>query len=350
MERCMKASNRLRALAVARLPGLRVHERTLLVDMFDEGYALAGLSLRDVEVVIGRRLERIAKWDPAACMRQAEDDADHIERGGIGWVSWLDSWYPALLREIYDPPFGLFYRGEYPTAGPLPVAVVGTREPTGAAEKAAFELGLGLAELGVPVCSGLARGIDTAAHEGNSAGGAPGIAVLGNGIDRIYPASSRRAAMRLLEAGGCIFSEYPPDTPPARYHFPARNRIISGVSSGVVVVQAPAKSGALITAEFALEQGRDVYVHEEGMRGPVGVGSVRLEGMGAPIVRDAADIVARYREEVSGEESRENSRVAGTDTVSTGNRMAEELELEITGRSTRFRQARYPIRRHSGAA
>ncbi len=130
--------------------------------------------------------------------------------------------------------------------------------------------------------SGLARGIDREAHEGCVEAGGRSVAVLGNGIDLVYPASSRPTAMALLARGGAILSEYPPGVPPLQYHFPARNRIISGLCRAVVVVQAPERSGALITAEYALDQGRDLWVHAAGLQGSAGAGTRRLADSGAP--------------------------------------------------------------------
>jgi DNA processing protein len=161
------------------------------------------------------------------------------------------------------------------------VAVVGTRLPSGMALKAAFEIGLELAAEGAVVVSGLARGIDRAAHRGCVAGAGCAVAVMGNGIDTVYPYGSRRLAEMILEQGGALVSEYPPGTPPLKHHFPARNRIISGLSQAVIVVEAPEKSGALITSDFALEQGRELFVHETGCREGVGSGTVALAEQGA---------------------------------------------------------------------
>lgn len=117
------------------------------------------------------------------------------------------------------------------------------------------------------------------------------MAVLGNGIDQIYPVSSRPTARALLDRGGAILSEYPPGVPPLQYHFPARNRILSGLCRAVVIVQAPERSGALITAEYALDQGRDLWVHAAGIPGSAGAGTRRLADAGAPVVSGAADIL-----------------------------------------------------------
>ncbi len=143
--------------------------------------------------------------------------------------------------------------------------------------------------------SGLARGIDRESHEGCEEAGCASVAVLGNGIDLVYPSSSRAAAMALLARGGAIVSEYPPGVPPLKWHFPARNRIISGLCRGVVVVQAPARSGALFTAEYALDQGRDLWVHAAGMAGTAGDGTRELARSGARVIRDATEILDEWK-------------------------------------------------------
>ena len=161
-------------------------------------------------------------------------------------------------------------------------------------KKAAFSLGLDAGKTGVAVVSGLARGIDAAAHQGNSTGGGPSVAVLGCGIDRVYPVSSMPAAKRLLETGGCIISEYGTGILPLKYNFPERNRIISGIARAVVVVEAPEKSGALITADFALEQGRDLFVHGSCLNTGINGGCRRLKSEGAEEVYGGADILTSW--------------------------------------------------------
>ena len=162
----------------------------------------------------------------------------------------------------------------------------------------------GIAEAGHTVISGLARGIDAAAHRGALISTSPDTvatgAVLGCGIDRVYPAGNRLLAERILSAGGFILSEYSPGVGPAKYHFPARNRIISGMSRGVVVIQAPAKSGALITADYALDQGRDLFVHADGIAGAEGAGTRELAEDGARIVSGHLDIFDEWGADTTG--------------------------------------------------
>jgi len=239
------------------------------------------------------------------------DNREYAALQGIGFVSIDSPDYPPLLREIYDPPRGLFFRGNLPSWDRPMVAIVGTRRPDGAALGEAYRISRDLAQGGVPVVSGLALGIDSLAHKGCLEGRGLTIAVLGSGVDEVYPASNRDLARRILSTGGCLLSEYPPGTPPLKHHFPARNRIISGLSRGVLVVEAPEVSGALITARFALEQGRDLWVGASGHASPLGEGTRNLAEDGARVISRASQILEEWHllpgepegEEKSGEKS-----------------------------------------------
>jgi DNA processing protein len=218
-------------------------------------------------------------------------------------VSCVSPEYPPLLREIYDPPAVLFFRGRLPDPEKPLAAVVGTRRPSSAAVAQAFDICRGLGRRGIAVVSGLALGIDAAAHRGNLQGGGATVAVLGSGADEIYPSSNRSLAERILESGGAILSEYPPGTGPRKWNFPARNRIISALARGVLIVEAPEHSGARITARRALEQNRDLWVASTGAAAADGrggaalarrAGSVKLAGDGAGIIGSAADILEEW--------------------------------------------------------
>ncbi|MDR1930697.1 MAG: DNA-processing protein DprA [Treponema sp.] len=202
--------------------------------------------------------------------------------------------YPPLLGELYDPPRILYYRGVLPDPEKPAVAVVGTRHPSAAASREAFKLGRELAERGIAVISGLALGIDAMAHRGCLEGGGKTAAVLGSGLDQVYPVSNRMLARRILESGGALISEYPWGTKPRKWNFPQRNRIISGLARGTVIVEAPAASGALYTAQFALEQGRDLWVSSVGASSSLGEGTRKLAEEGCPLIRGAAEIAAEW--------------------------------------------------------
>lgn len=212
-----------------------------------------------------------------------------MEKVGARIIPFGDVAYPALLRTIPDPPALLYVRGELPRADAL--AVVGSRGASEAGRRITFDICTELAARDVIIVSGLARGIDSAAHMGALEGGGITLGVLGCGIDRIYPPENARLFHQMLEHGA-ILSEYPPGTPPLAGHFPGRNRIISGISRGVLVVEAAEKSGSLISAEFALEQGREVFAVPGSVTSPISSGVNQLLKDGAHLVTGAADILS----------------------------------------------------------
>lgn len=214
------------------------------------------------------------------------------QQSGISVVSQNESHYPALLRTIYHPPELLFYRGTLPMHDQL-IAIVGTRKATSYGKNAAKHIAASIAATGVWVVSGAARGIDTAAHLGALEAGET-IAVLGCGVDISYPPENSGLLNRIA-ASGAVISEYPPGTMPARGLFPARNRIISGLSRGVVIIEAGEKSGALITADAALEQNRDVFAVPGSIFSSKNHGAHCLIKQGAKLIDCAADILEEYQ-------------------------------------------------------
>ena len=200
--------------------------------------------------------------------------------------------YPKLLKEIKDPPKILYIRGEILTNGSC-FAVVGTRKFSPYGKQVALEIAGDLAEAGLTIVSGLAPGIDTFAHQAVVEKGKRTIAVLGTGIDErsIYPQSNLKLAQKILETGGCLISEYPPGTPGSQFTFPQRNRIISGLSLGVLVVEAKEKSGALITANQAKKQGRKVFAIPGSIYSSNSKGCHYLIKNGAKLVENANDIL-----------------------------------------------------------
>lgn len=294
-------------LAVHRLEFLKEKEKRLLAAAFEGNEAgFVSLTAKATAAIIGRRL-RIKAVAAAEALKAAERDARWLAQSNGFALAVDDQRYPPLLNEIYDPPFLLFGRGNY-SLPRLSVAVVGTRLATGKAHRACFEFCRRLAELGVGVVSGLAKGIDATAHAGALAGGGQTTAVLGNGIDFVYPVENRRLAQRMVENGGLILSEFPPGIEVRRYRFPQRNRVISGLAPLCLVVQAPKKSGALITADQALEQGRDVAVLAAGLDDVYGSGSIRLADEGAPVWGNLTDIeswLQRYKKIYGSERKKE---------------------------------------------
>lgn len=214
---------------------------------------------------------------------------------GISFVSLGEKEYPRRLRQIPDPPFGLYYRGRLP-GNERAMAIVGSRARSEYGRQAARLIGRGLARAGIAVVSGLALGIDADGHKGALEGGGYTAAVLGCGVDVCYPAGNRFLYDRILEQGGGILSEYHPGQPPMARLFPARNRIISGLCEGVIVVEARQKSGSLITADYATEQGRDVWALPGRVSDPLSGGCNQLIRQGAGIICDPAGFPAEIVE------------------------------------------------------
>jgi DNA processing protein len=203
-----------------------------------------------------------------------------IESQGIKILTWQDAAYPQRLKEIEQPPPVLYIRGEYLPDDLFAVAIVGTRRVTPYGRQITEELAAYLAGNGITVVSGLARGVDAIAHQTALKAGGRTIGVLGSGVDKIYPPEHRQLAERMTESGS-IVSDYAPGTPPDASNFPPRNRIISGLSLAVVVIEAGETSGALITAEFAAEQGREIFAVPGSILAPQSKGTNKLIQQGA---------------------------------------------------------------------
>ncbi len=234
---------------------------------------------------------------------------EELKKNGISLVMADEPDFPELLREIYWPPHGIYIKGGREVFSQKAVGIVGTRKATDGGSELARLFGADLARAGVSVISGLAFGIDAAAHKGCLSAGGFTAAVLACGLDRVYPSSNERLAEEILSSGGVLISEYPPGTPPLPHRFIERNRIVSGLSSGIVVIEAPERSGSLATARFASEQDREVFV----VPGPAGhrnfSGSHRLIRSGARLVSSASDIL----EDLNISESSAHSDAGETD-------------------------------------
>ncbi len=216
----------------------------------------------------------------------AEADGQHI-------ITLADDDYPRALLEIADPPCLLYGRGNRALLGQTALAVVGSRNATPLGQQTAEAFAKALASRGLAIVSGLALGIDAAAHHGALAGGGTTIAIIGTGADRIYPARNKELAIAIAERG-LILSEFPLGTPAIAANFPRRNRIISGLSKGVLVVEAAPESGSLITARLAAEQGREVFAIPGSIHSPVARGCHKLIKQGAKLVETAEDILEEF--------------------------------------------------------
>jgi len=225
-----------------------------------------------------------------ADQKMIEQDLVWLEATDNHFVSYIDPHYPALLKQIPDPPVGLFVRGNLSVMNTIQIAIVGSRRPTPAGKRIAQEFARGLAACKVTVTSGLASGIDSAAHLGALSVNAATIAVLGSGVDVVYPAANCALAEQICEKGALI-SEFPLRSKPLPVNFPRRNRIISGLATGTLVVEAALKSGSLITARLAMEQGREVFAVPGSIHNPLARGCHALLREGAKLTESIQDIL-----------------------------------------------------------
>ena len=245
-----------------------------------------------------RHIEGLTEEGAAALADKSLEKAESVlaqcRREKLGILTYQDATYPARLKNIPDPPVVLYYKGRLPDFDGSPlIGVVGTRKASAYGMTAAKRMGYQIARCGGVVVSGMAYGIDSMAMSGALTAGGTVVGILGCGADVVYPPSNK-GLFGDTEMYGCILSEFLPGTPPVGWNFPKRNRIISGLSCGVLVVEAPEKSGALITANQALEQGRDVFVVPGNIDVPTFVGSNRLLRDGAIAVSSGWDILSEY--------------------------------------------------------
>lgn len=218
-----------------------------------------------------------------------DEEMKLIEKHNITIIDIFDKQYPQLLKEIDDPPVVLYIKGNPEVLSNYSLAIVGTRHPTHYGVSLAEKFSAELAKLGLTIISGLAKGIDTAAHKGTLKCGVP-AAVLGSGIMNIYPRENAELAKKIIEKGALI-SEFPMKTKPLKENFPRRNRIVSGISRGVLVIEAAERSGALITARMALEQNREVFAVPGKIDSPVSKGTHKLIKQGAKLIDSVEDIL-----------------------------------------------------------
>lgn len=216
----------------------------------------------------------------------------------FSFISMNDSSYPQSLKTIDTPPKTLFVSGAIECLSKPCLAIVGTRKPTSFAQKLTERWAKTLADAGIVIVSGLALGIDGAAHRGALLGTAKTIAVLGCGLDHEYPQQHAELRKAIIEQGGCVISEYPPETPPRASNFPRRNRIISGLSYGVLVMEAAMRSGSLVTARLAIEQGKEVMAVPGSLHNPMAEGCHWLIREGATLVTNVEEVAATLRQQV----------------------------------------------------
>ena len=270
---------------------------------------------------------------------RAEAEIFSVKKLGGEILLLDDGIYPSLLREIYDPPIVLYVKGAWSDCLDRPcIGVVGSRRCSTYGQNAAIMLGRDLAQRGITVVSGFARGIDAAAHRGALEAGGRTVAVLGTGIDEVYPRDHKKLAAEILDRGGALVSQFPLGTPPVSENFPYRNRIISGLSLGIVVVEAAENSGSLITARLAMEQNREVFAVPGNITSRNSFGTNYLiKGAGAKLVQQWQDIAAELPPQIAatllppsiGERKKEASMPARLSLVPEGLSPAETSVFKL---------------------
>jgi DNA processing protein len=275
-------------LALLRVPGLQPDQYHHLLNVFGSPDRVLGAS-HDSLLKLGLKTESArAIQDPP--VGAIEADLEWLQHQQHHIISFHDARYPELLKTIPAPPPVLFVRGD-PDFLQLPqLAMVGSRTPTASGRQTAMEFARHLSRAGITICSGLATGIDAACHQGALEGIAGTVALVAHGLDRVYPAAHHQLAGKIAQ-NGAIVSEHPLGIQPLKGYFPRRNRIISGLSLGTLVVEAALRSGSLITARHALEQGREVFAIPGSIHNPLARGCHRLIRQGAKLVETADDIL-----------------------------------------------------------
>lgn len=280
-------------LALHEAGGLKAQEKEMLSQHIQTLEAFEVCTLGEAEVLIGRRLGRV-KWAPLLWIETARKSLWLLTRPGWGALLWGQAEYPAQLSVLSDAPYILYWRGSLPNWNQVFVGMVGTRTPMEDTKRRARDLALGFAERGVVVVSGLARGIDAWSHVGALDGGGTTLGVLPCPIDQIYPKSHGGLVKRILAQGGTLLSEYAPGGTVRTFQFPQRNRIISGLCRGVILVEAPQRSGANLTMNWALEQGRDAFVLGSSAHPLRSAGNLKLAQEGATVIYKAQDVLDNW--------------------------------------------------------
>ncbi len=286
-------------IALNMTPGVGPRAATKLLERF--GSASAIFHARRAELESLRiRPETIESLIKREFFEKAETELQRVKDLGGDVLILDDGSYPALLREIDDPPPVLYVKGDWQACFEQPcVGVIGSRKCSTYGENASEMLSRDLASRGITVVSGLARGIDTAGHRGALRGQGRTVAVMGTGIDNVYPKENNGLVREILENGGCLVTQFPLGTPPLKDNFPYRNRIISGLSLGVLIVEASERSGSLITARLAMEQNREVMAVPGNITSGNSFGTNYLIKSGAKLVQQWQDVVAELPSEIA---------------------------------------------------
>lgn len=279
-------------LALEAIPGLGPEAARRLLQHFPDAKSVFEASPGLLKPIVGESLALAIAQGVEAERHQAA--LAWLAEPGNHFLPCTDPAYPEALRHLPDPPAWLYIKGDPVWLARPMIAIVGSRNATPQGKRDARAFAQALAEAGLTVVSGLAEGIDTAAHQGGLAGQGRSVAVVGTGLDRVYPAKNRELAHKLAEQGA-IISEFALGTPPKPGHFPRRNRIISGLALGTLVIEAAPDSGSLITAKLAAEQGREVFALPGSIHSPLSRGCHALIKQGAKLVESAQDVLEELR-------------------------------------------------------
>lgn len=322
-------------LRLAAVPGLGAERQRSLLAAFGLPRHIFAAGRSALSAVVGRELTDAVLAPPPQA--QIEGALAWATEPGSHVLTLADEAYPRSLLDIADPPVLLYVKGDPALLQRPAIALVGARSATAQGEANAEAFARSLAEAGLTIVSGLALGVDAGAHRGALAAGADGgstVAVIGTGIDRIYPA--RNAALaREIAAGGAIVSEFPLGTPPLQHNFPRRNRIIAGLAQGVLVVEAALNSGSLITARLASESGREVFAIPGSIHSPLARGCHRLIRDGAKLVETAEDVIEELRGRLGwpapAPQAVGRRRQGGRATAGRGARTAPPVQQSVPG-------------------
>lgn len=303
-----------------------------IVSPFSDGKTVWHADQAELKSKIGEKFADLVV--EARHLTEPEKEIDRLKSLDIGFITIYDKKYPKLLKEIYDCPVILYLKGNSEALNSFSIAVVGSRKYSDYGRNVCYRLSKDCSSNGLTIVSGLALGIDTFAHQAAVDVGRPTIGVLGCGLDQIYPTSNNALAKEILHFNGAIISEFPPGTPPFKQNFPARNRIIAGLSSGVLVIEAAENSGALITAYQALEYNREVFAVPGNIDSLSSAGTNKLLKEGAVLVTSSDDIfsalnlnnLSKTGDQIDGPEGKEEIKIC--EILSRGDRTIDEIIKE----------------------
>jgi DNA processing protein len=291
---------RILYLALTKIPRIGVVRRYELLSKFGSIENVFEQDISKIKEVCNIKSKDFEKlFNKRIIFEKAEKELNEIIKKGYGVVTLEDETYPANLKNISDPPILMYYKGNITTEDINSVGIVGTRTPSKHGMEIAYKIAYDLSKASITIVSGLAKGIDSSGHRGCVDANGRTIAVLGSGIDIIYPYENRKLAEKIIANGGLILSEFPIGTKPERYNFPQRNRIIAGITLGIIVIQSPEDSGSLITAKLANDYGRSIFAVPGSPNSRLYKGSNQLIKDGAILVENANDILEQIKYELS---------------------------------------------------